>query len=149
MKALSRRLANGWGDEYDTLTPVADLLARLQEEASKWLDNPAGWEADTGDERQREMSLDRIRQSVFARLQQLTNRRIKEDQAATWRTAYGQSGPGSGARRARIINEIHDSAAPHMSAAMQEQARLFLSNLYSILQEAIDEAGGQCRLPTA
>lgn len=41
-KALSRRLAYGWADEYDNLTPVADLLARLQEEASKWHDQPAG-----------------------------------------------------------------------------------------------------------
>ncbi|MEO1019118.1 MAG: hypothetical protein AAFY56_15705, partial [Pseudomonadota bacterium] len=48
IKALSRRLANHWSDEYDNLTPVADLLARLQEEASKWLDRPADWTRQPG-----------------------------------------------------------------------------------------------------
>ena len=43
IKALSRRLANNWGDEYGNLRPIADLLSSLQEEASKWLDRPAAW----------------------------------------------------------------------------------------------------------
>jgi hypothetical protein len=149
VKALTRRLANGWADEYDTLTPVADLLARLQEEASKWLDRPAEWDGEPSDDKQREIALDRIRQSVFARLHELTKRRLKDDQVAAWRTAYDFSGTGSGARRARVIDDIHDSAAPRMSAAMGEEARVFLSNLYSILQEAIDEAGGKYRILSA
>lgn len=144
VKALTRRLANGWGDEYDNLTPVADLLARLQEEASKWLDRPADWEGDA-DEAQREAALDRIRQEVFSRLQTLTQRRLKNDQVASWRTAYDYSGKGSGAQRAKTIDDIHNSAAPHMSAAMGDDAREFLTNLYAILKDAIDEAGGKYR----
>lgn len=144
VKALTRRLANGWGDEYDNLTPVADLLARLQEEASKWLDRPADWAGDT-DEAQREAALDRIRQAVFSRLQQLTQRRLKDDQVASWRTAYDHSGTGSGARRAKTIDDIHSLAAPHMSAAMGGDAREFLTSLYAILKDAIDEAGGKYR----
>jgi hypothetical protein len=145
IKALSRRFANGWADEYDTLTPVADLLARLQEEASKWLERPADWEGDAADEKQREIALDRIRQSVFQRLHDLTERRLKDDQIAGWRTAYDYSGGGSTKRRADLISGIHDSAAPHMSAAMGEDARAFLSSLYSVLRDAIDEAGGKHR----
>lgn len=30
VKALTRRLAEGWDDEYDTLKPVADLRFELQ-----------------------------------------------------------------------------------------------------------------------
>jgi GTPase Era involved in 16S rRNA processing len=144
VKALTRRLANGWGDEYDDLTPVADLLARLQEEASKWLDRPADWEGDA-DEAQRQAALDRIRQEVFSRLQTLTQRRLKNDQVASWRTAYDYSGRGSGGQRAKTIDDIHNSAAPHMSAAMGDDAREFLTNLYAILKDAIDEAGGKYR----
>ena len=144
IKALTRRLANGWGDEYDNLTPVADLLARLQEEASKWLDRPADWEGDA-DEAQREAALDRIRQAVFSRLQTLTQRRLRNDQVASWRTAYDYSGTGSGARRAKVIDDINSTAAPHMSAAMGDDAREFLSNLYAILRDAIDDAGGKYR----
>ena len=144
VKALTRRLANGWADEYDNLTPVADMLARLQEEASKWLDRPADWEGD-GDEKEREDALDLIRQAVFSRLHALTQRRLKDEQVTSWRAAYDHSGTGSGGRRARVIDEIHNTAAPQMSAAMGENAREFLNNLYAILKDAIDEAGGRYR----
>ncbi len=43
LRALSRRFANDWSDEYDTLRPASDLISRLQEEISRWLENPARW----------------------------------------------------------------------------------------------------------
>ena len=142
IKALSRRLANGWADEYDDLTPVADLLARLQEEASKWLDRPAGWTRQPKDEEEREAALDIVRRAVFARLYELTKHRLRDDQVATWRTAYDHSGTGSASRRARTIDDIHLTAAPNISAAISQDAREFLTTLYSILREAIEGAGG-------
>jgi len=148
VKALSRRLANGWGDEYDTLTPVADLLARLQEEASKWLDRPAGWAPHPKDEVDREAALDRIRRAVFARLADLTKHRLRDDQVSSWRTAFDYTGVGSATRRARTIDDIHRAAAPNMTAAMSQDAREFLTKLYAILREAIEESGGKI-LPVA
>jgi hypothetical protein len=147
VKALSRRLANGWADEYDTLTPVADLLSCLQEEASKWLDRPAGWNRQPKDDQEREEALDKIRRAVFPRLYDLTKRRLKDDQVAMWRVAYDYRGPGSSKPRARTIDEIYRNAAPHMSAAMSQDAREFLSRLYAILREAIEEGGGLIRNP--
>lgn len=143
VKALSRRLANGWADEYDTLTPVADLLARLQEEASKWLDRPAGWTHQPKDEEEREAALDQIRRAVFARLYELTKHRLRDDQVAGWRVAYDHSGTGSAMRRAQTIDDIHRAAAPNISAAMSQDAREFLSELYQIVSAAIEEANGR------
>lgn len=143
IKALSRRLASRWADEYDNLTPVADLLARLQEEASKWLDRPADWTRLPHTDDERELALDRIRRTVFARLYDLTKTRLTDDQVAGWREAFDHSGPGSAMRRAHTIETIHDVAAPRISAAMTSDARLFLSRLHEILREAIKEAGGQ------
>ena len=148
VKALSRRLANGWADEYDTLTPVADLLARLQEEASKWLDRPAGWTRQPKDDEEREAALDQIRRAVFARLYELTKHRLRDDQVAAWRVAYDHSGTGSATRRARTIDDIHRAAAPNISAAMSQDAREFLTKLYAILRNAIEGAGGKI-LPVA
>jgi len=143
IKALSRRLASRWADEYDNLTPVADLLARLQEEASKWLDRPADWTRPPHTDEERELALDRIRRTVFARLYDLTKTRLTDDQVASWREAFDHSGPGSAMRRAHTIETIHDVAAPRISAAMTADARLFLSRLHEILREAIKDAGGQ------
>ncbi len=145
IKALSRRLANGWGDEYDNLTPIADLLSHLQQEASKWLERPADWHPLPKNDEEREAALDRIRQAVFARMFELATRRLKDDQVGKWREAFDFVGRGSAAHRAALIDGIHHAAAPHMSAAMAEDAREFLANLYTILQEAIAEAGGQTR----
>lgn len=143
IKALSRRLASRWADEYDNLTPVADLLARLQEEASKWLDRPSGWTRPPRDDEERELALDRIRRAVFARLYELTKRRLTDDQVANWREALDYSGPGSTSLRAKTIEAIHENAAPRISAAMSADARLFLNRLHEILHEAIKDAGGQ------
>ncbi len=143
IKALSRRLANHWADEYDNLTPVADLLARLQEEASKWLDRPAGWSRLPRDDEEREAALDQIRRAVFSRLYDLTKSRLTDEQVSSWREAYDFSGPGSAGRRSRMIETIHDHAAPRISAAMSSDARQFLEKLYEILRDAIVDAGGQ------
>src|SRR5207249_4503079 len=41
VKALTRRLAEGWSDEYDTLKPVADLHLLLQQEIYKSIQSPS------------------------------------------------------------------------------------------------------------
>jgi len=144
IKALSRRLANRWmKDEYDTLTPVADLLARLQEEASKWLDRPVGWTRQPENDDEREIALDAIRGAVFEEISRLTRSRLTDDQVANWREAYDFSGTGSGGRRSRMIEEIYDHAAPRISAAMSPDGRDFLNQLHDILKNAITESGGK------
>jgi GTPase Era involved in 16S rRNA processing len=144
VKALSRRLANG-GDEYSNLRPVADLLLSLQEEAAKWLDRPADWSISPSSEEEREAALDPIRQAVFAKLYEVVTMRLRDGQLSKWRAAYEFFGKGSAVRRADLINNIHHAAAPHMSAAMTQDARDFLDKLYVILQQAIIESGGKIR----
>lgn len=144
IKALSRRLANG-GDEYSNLRPVADLLACLQEEAAKWLDRPAEWKGKPANDEDREAALDPIRQVVFSKLYDLVSTRLRDEQLTKWREAYQFSGKGSASLRAELVNDIHHEAAPHMSAAMTQDARDFLDTLYSILHDAIKESGGEIK----
>ncbi len=44
IKALSRRFAEGWADEYDTLRPVAELKRELDEQVYRMLGQPVRWE---------------------------------------------------------------------------------------------------------
>jgi len=145
IKALSRRLANNWDDEYGNLKPIADLLSSLQEEASKWLDRPAEWDSGPANDDDREAALDPIRRSVFMKLQELVSRRLKDDQLTNWRIAFDFSGKGSASRRADVINDINYDAAPHMSANMTQDARDFLDKLYAILRDAIEGSGGKIK----
>jgi hypothetical protein len=145
IKALSRRLANNWDDEYGNLKPIADLLSSLQDEASKWLDRPAHWNSEPASDDDREAALDPIRRAVFTKLQELVSRRLKDDQLTNWRIAFDFSGRGSASLRADVINDINQDAAPHMSANMTQDARDFLDKLYGILRDAIEGSGGEIK----
>jgi hypothetical protein len=145
VKALTRRFANKWANEYGDLKPVADLIARLQEEVSRWLDNPSEWARSPKDDEEREAALGRIRQAVFARLSELVARRLSDEQVPKWRMAYDFWGTGSATMRANLIDNIHDYAAPQIRAAMTSDARNFLSSLHAILLTAINIGGGSLR----
>jgi hypothetical protein len=43
IKALSRRLAEGWDDEYLQLKPLADLHRELRESIYRFIQNPVSW----------------------------------------------------------------------------------------------------------
>jgi len=143
IKALNRRFAHRWADEYDTLTPVADLLARLQEEVSKWLDRPVRWTRQPESDSEREIALDAIREVVFKELSLLIKVWLTDKQVSDWSRAYDFSGRGSTRERSQVIDAIYDRAAPRVSTAMSSDARTFFGQLYNILRDAIIGVGGQ------
>jgi len=106
IKALSRRLANDWADEYDGLQPVADLLERFQEEVSRWLDQPIRWTRLPEDDDEQEIVLNAIREAVSKKLSQLTRDRLKDEQEDNWCAAYDFSGRGSAGQRSQAIEAI-------------------------------------------
>lgn len=143
VKALSRRFANAWSNEYDTLRPVADLVARLQENISRWLDSPAQWTRVPEDDEERNAALSGIRKAVFAALHDLAETRLAEAHRPDWRDAFDFAGRGSSYRRAEEIERIYEEAAPMISSAMSEPARTFLHSLHQLVQKAVEDAGGQ------
>ena len=141
VKALARRFANAWSNEYDGLQPVADLVGRLQENISKWLESPVSWSGDATEE-ERIQALSPIRNEVYARLHRLAEDRIADLHKADWVGAFDQSGAGSSYRRAENIDRIYSEAAPLINAGMSEAARDFLSTLHRLVRSAIEESGG-------
>jgi hypothetical protein len=142
VKALSRRLANGWQVEYHTLRPVADLVARLQENISYWLDSPAGWTRMPKSDEEREAALAKVRREVFRALHDVAERRLADDHRIDWVQAFGFSGTGSTFRRAEEIDRIYQEAAPMVSSAMSSLARSLLHDLHKIVRDAVTNAGG-------
>ena len=141
VKALARRFANAWSNEYDGLQPVADLVGRLQENISKWLESPASWSGSASEEERAE-ALNPIRNKVYAELHRLAEERIADLHKADWVGAFDHSGTGSSYRRAENIDRIYSEAAPLMNAGMSEPARDFLSTLHGLVRSAIEESGG-------
>jgi energy-coupling factor transporter ATP-binding protein EcfA2 len=151
IKALSRRYANGWAwpNEYDNLRPASDLIARLQEEISRWLETPAGWTRTPADDDERMAALDPVRSAVFSALHNLARERLAEQHRDDWLTAFTYSGRGSGTRRAAEIRRIYEESAPPISSAMKPEARAFLIEVMSIVQEAVIKAGGRFEMSQA
>ena len=149
VRALSRRFANDWSDEYDTLRPASDLIGRLQEEISRWLESPARWTRTPTDDEEREAALNPVRAAVFAALHDMAKERLGERHRGDWQSAYTQSGRGSGSRRAGEIRRIYEESAPPISSAMKPLAREFLTEVINIVKRSVDKAGGHFEVPKA
>jgi hypothetical protein len=149
VRALSRRFANGWSDEYDNLRPASDLIGRLQEEISRWLDSPADWTRPPSDDEERTAALNPVRSAVFAALHELVGERLAERHRGDWQSAYTLSGRGSGLRRASEIRRIYEESAPPISSAMKPIAREFLTEVVKIVKLGVEKAGGHFEVPKA
>ena len=139
IKALNRRMAGGLRIEYDSLRPVAELVARLTEEVSRFLSNPAGWEPVTPDEAGAEAALDLIRQRVNTQCLPLVSRRLVQEQLETWRNAFELKGKGSTFTRAQKIRDIYEDAAPIPSAAMTDVSAQFMAEVRRIVFSAVEQ----------
>ena len=149
IKALSRRFANAWSDEYDNLRPAGDLIARLQEEISRWLDSPAGWTRQPADDDERMAALNPVRSAVFNALHELVKERLSDQHRNDWVSAYVHSGPGSASRRAGDIRRIYEDSAPPISSAMKPPARAFLAEVIGIVKSGVEKSGGHFEVPKA
>ena len=142
VKALCRRVANRWDNEYNGLRPVADLVRESQNCISLWLNNPAGWTSHPKDENEREAAISLISQKVSAEVHLLAERRLITDQRSGWQSAFGFSGRGSSHSRSVRMVGIYDEAAPSISSAMDIRNQEFLDEVIQIISNAINEAGG-------
>lgn len=146
VKALNRRIAGELDDEYDSLRPVADLVARLTESISRFLDQPIDWTREPENEQEEQAAIALVRRTVSAAMFDLAVRRLVEEHLNDWRTAYNHRGEGSTFRRARVIRGIYDEAAPLPDAVMPPSSKQFLSEVRGIVTSAIIASGGHVRL---
>lgn len=152
IKALNRRIAGGLDVEYSNLQPVADLIARLSESISRYLDRPLGWNRVPTDPQEEQSAIAEVRRAVSGAIHDLAMRRLIGDHLTEWRSAYDGpefSGKGSTFRRARAIHGIYNTAAPLPDAIMTNASMTFLSEVRNIVASAIESTGGTLRLGEA
>lgn len=143
VKALSRRMAGELDIEYDSLRPVADLVARLTESISRFLDQPITWLHNPENEKEEQVAIAGIRREVSEDIYILAIRRLLKEHLEDWRTAYNHRGRGSTSTRARDLRNIYDEAAPLPDAVMPPPSRQFLSKIRKLVIKAIKASGGQ------
>ena len=138
-----------WGNEYDNLRPAADLVTQLQEQISRWLDEPIDWTRKPKNLEEREASLDRIRRFVSQELHRLVQGRLADKPRSEWREAYRFQSKGSALQRAEKVKGIYQTSAPQISSAMMKPAREFLDEVKTIVAAAVEASGGQIRWSNA
>jgi len=140
VKALTRRLAEGWTDEYDNLQPVADLRNQLQIQLYLMLQRPVRWEGGEPDDDQKQVLIDGMSNATTRKLMQLTRRRLAEDVQLGWQEAYIQSGRGSSFARARIIAaDVYDRGAPIPTVTASPDQNRFLKDVASLVADVAEE----------
>lgn len=144
VKALSRRFAYQWADEYDSLRPVADLIRLLSERLVRFLSQPRDWKpAPPKSDEQRQQAVDRVMREVFSRLHGLAHERLAVDRLHEWGGAHERSGPGSGRQRARDVRTIYELAAPIPEETPASSSIELLDAVRSLFLEAVNAGGAE------
>lgn len=144
IKALSRRLGVLGEDQYHTLRPVADLIARLSERLSLFLSEPLRWRPANPTEDSKREAIDRVEREVFKLLHQFTSDRLFISKVSQWNHAYhAHRGAGSTVHRAYDIRDIYNSAAPIPGEIPTPDANQFLADVQQLVKKSIKEGGGK------
>lgn len=146
IKALNRRIAGDMGVEYDSLRPVADLVARLSESISLFLDKPIAWTRTPADDAEAEASISQVRRNIAGNIHEIALRRLVEQHLSEWRKAHEMKGRGSALDRSIAMKHIYEAAAPLPDTVMTEQASRFVMDVRRLIEAAIKEAGGKVQL---
>lgn len=142
VKALSRRLALMWADEYDTLRPVADLRKELVERMYVFIQSPLRWEGGEPVKDRRQDHFDALADNLGRRLLELCTRRVWIEREKKWRQAYDERGRGSTFVRARIIGDrIYEPAAPIPDVAPSPDRNEFIREVIGQVKAAAEETG--------
>jgi len=135
IKALSRRLANGWSDQYDNLMPVSDLHKQLGELIYVTIQEPIRWEGDEPDEDSKQQTYDDFSSTLTGRLLELATRRVWVERSDEWQEAFNQSGEKSTFVRAKIIvKEIYYKAAPVPDLTPSPDRNKFLHEVLALVE---------------
>lgn len=144
IKALSRWIGVLGEDQYDTLRPVADLIARLAEHLSLFLSSPLKWKPKNPGEDSKQEAIDKVQREVYKLLHQFSADRIFVNKMADWNHAYNaHRGKGSTVRRANEIRYIYDSGVPIPGEIPTSDENEFLVEVRKLVKDAISKGGGE------
>jgi hypothetical protein len=140
VKALSRRLATGMADYYDSLQPVADLRKELQDRIYVFVQNPVEWRGKEPTDDEKQAIFDTFADAIARRMLKLATHRVWKERGREWQNAYDKRGTGSSYVRADIIGtQILDSAAPIPDTTPSIDRNQFLRQVADSVKEAADE----------
>ena len=115
MKALTRRLAEGWADEHSYLAPVAQFRTEIETNIFRALSKPDQWTTNGADQDEKDQVIQRIAAELRSKFRDLAHHRIAATKRSSWYDAFLQAGTGSARLRAAIIESgVIDQGSPEI-----------------------------------
>lgn len=143
IKALSRRFAEQWADQCDTLMPVADLHRELKESIYLFMQSPVDWKGASPTDDEKQQIFDSFADAISSRVLGISTRRVGEERVPMWQKAFNESDRGSTLVRAAIIaDEVYAQAAPVPTVAPTPDRNRFLHEII----EAVEGAAIECEV---
>ena len=144
IKALTRRLATGMADEYDTLKPVASLKTELQDQLYLFIQKPVRWNGDEPSDDDKQIIYDALADDITGRIIGLATSRVRQERVPKWQEAHAQRGRGSTFVRAHIVGkDILEPAAPVPSAVASPTRNEFLHLVAAEVEAACERCGAK------
>lgn len=144
IKALTRRLATGMSDEYDSLKPVASLKAELRDQIYLFIQRPIKWEGGEPSDDDKQVVYDMIADDIAGRVARLATSRVWVERIREWQSAYDERGRGSTFVRAHIIGEqIYERAAPAPSVVPSPSRNELLRLVTAEFEAACGDQGAR------
>ena len=126
----------------DGLSRVPDLVARLAEWITRYLDTPLRWEGKLPSEEEAEAALSLVQREVYKRLAPFAEQRLIEAGFGRWTRAYSFAGRGSTFERARAIQSVYMENLPVPGPVLDHRSTDLLRATQTLVSEAIEAAGG-------
>ncbi len=149
IRALSRRLGLLGQESYCELQPLSDFDAIVQENINVFINQPESIiPAQTSEEVADELKRV-IKRNIGTGFKELNKKRMWTDEQPHngWEKAYYETGTGSRNRRARIIENIFDEAAPNLADIpnLTNEQEQYLHEVIQLVEDVLEKQGCELR----
>jgi hypothetical protein len=137
IKALSRRYAEGWGEDFE-LRPSANLRARLETAVARFLEGPVAWSGNPTPEEKR-FAIEWLKTAVTRQLAAVARVRLREKPQTEWYDAWAPRGAGSTTTRRIRIEGIYQRWVPIPESRGDQAVIDFMQEVEQVVNTALDE----------
>ena len=143
IRALARRLGLLGKENYCELQPLADFAAIVQENINIFINQPEEIVPSQTSEEVADELKRIIKRAIGAGFRDFNRKRMWTDDQphSNWEKAYYEAGIGSRNRRARIIENIFDEAAPNLADIpnLTEEQEEYLREVIQLVESVLNE----------
>ncbi len=137
IKALARRMGEGWSDEYLDLKPIADMHKELQESIYRFIQNPVVWTGPVPSDDEKQVLFEALAMIISLRLLVVVAELMRDESIPDWLRAFHVSGKGATYTRARLISrDIYEKVAPLLDRTPDRNK--FMSDVIGVVRDAAE-----------